>query len=297
MPLTADLVRKSFIQSTGRFTAYILFPYRITRLLAFGIVLVSLPILMVLPAVHATPQLKEGDTWTNTGTYSYSDVGWGPELGKYTEVGHVTDTYKVDNTTGTTITISETYEDAWTHSGTGWFGSTGGQTNTWTYRYIIDSTTLNVISETDQIKNASGNPTYMVVDPSKLVQGGTVMRMWWAPYAGNSTMIATATPCTVSGNENTVLNSAHLTLSNVTCSGNTIGEFSYTYGGTNQQYRYSVGPLTETYFFETTYGIMAGWSITGTFTAFEHCSGCSGGWTEDYVNNMLLTSSNINFGT
>ena len=191
----------------------------------------------------------------------------------------------------------------WTCSSTGWFscsGGSAGQTNTYNYGYIINSTTLRYISttgyETSKV-NATGHHTYLLVDPSELVQGGTVSIRWYVPSEGNTTITEIDAPWMVSGSVTEALNGSSLKLWNVTYTGSHEGEFDYNTGQPNI-YRYSVGPETYAYLYESTYGIVAGWSIVGTYTAFEHClTGCSGGWTENYVGNALLTSSNINFGS
>jgi hypothetical protein len=123
------------------------------------------------------------------------------------------------------------------------------------------------------------------------------MRRWFRPALGNSTTIAVNVPATVSGSETLMLNGASLKLWNVTCTGNGEGQWDYQYTSLSSQVRYSVGPETDTLLYESTYGIIAGRSVVGTYTAFEHCTGCGGGWTENYVNTALLTSSNIDFGT
>jgi len=250
---------------------------------------------MAVPVAHASPQLKVGNTWTITGTYSYSDAGYAGMAGNYSEIGHFTDVFKVDSIYLTSMAISEVRSTVWSSTGNGMFTNfSGGQTTTSNRRYIINSTTLDIISETIS-KNATGHPTSVLIDPTALVQGNTIMRTAWEPALANTTTIATNVPATVSGSVMLTLNGSPLKLWNVTYTANSAGEFTYYTGPTNTVSS-PAGPETDSTLYESTYGIIAGWSTIGTFLA-DQCSGCNGGWTEHYVSNALLTSSNINFGT
>jgi len=229
--------------------------------------------------------------------YSKTADGWGPELGKYSEDGKYTYTFKVDKTFGTEIAISEVDVVTWTSTSTGWFGNApGGETDKNNYRYIINSTSLKVISETWS-KNDTGHFTWVLIDPSTLVKGATLIRTWWAPYNGNTTSIATDQPATVLGSITESLNGTDLTLWNVAVTGPATGIWYY-YTGQPNIYRYSIGQETDALLYESTYGIWAGYSVVGTYTGYVHCDGCGGGgWTDTFANTGILTSSNINFGT
>jgi hypothetical protein len=241
-------------------------------------------------------QLKAGDTWTLSGTSTFTAVGWGPQLGKYSETDHFTMTFKVDSSDAAELAISEVRVTTWSSTATGAFGQgTDGATNTNNYRYIINATTLRIIAET-WTKDDKGYPTWVLIDPSTLAQGATVTRTWWTPTSGNSTTTATNVQMTVSGSQTIVVNGSNLKIWNVTYTGITTGNWYYspTTMATNV---WSVGPETDVSQYDSNYGILVGYSWSGTYTATEHCMGnplCNGGgWTDTGAGNYRLTSSNL----
>jgi len=255
---------------------------------------VSLSVSITIPLAHASNQLKVGDTWTLSGTGTYTANGWGPEAGKYYETDRYTDTFKVDSFDGTRLAISEVFVDTWSYTATGWFINTYATsgTSTHNYRYIINATTLRIIAETWS-KNDTGHSTYILIDPSSLVQGATLMRTWWTPYQGNSSTMATDVPWTVSGSQTIPFNGTNLQIWNTTHTGMALGNWYY-YDKDTNTYPYSAGPETDVLQYDGNYGIFVGYSYSGTYTAVEHCSMCSGGWTDTAVYTEQLTSSNIN---
>jgi hypothetical protein len=246
----------------------------------------------IIPLAHAAGKpLKPGDTWTLSVSYNHYAVGWGSDLGNYNETGHYADTFTVDSNSQGILILSETKTVTWTSIGFGFFGDGQNGTNTFDYRYVINATTLNVISETGGSNSSTGHPAWMLIDPSTLVQGATVVRAWWAPSFDSTTFSSPYTvPNVVSGNETLPFKGESLNVWNLVYSGKGVG-MSAIVAGTGLVY--STGKETDTTQFDHTYGIIVGLTIVGTYSG----SFGTGGWTDSKSYSGQITASNLSFGS
>ena len=252
----------------------------------------------IMPLAHAGGRpLKAGDTWTLFVSYNHFAVGWGSDLGNYNETGHYLDTFTVNSNSQGIVTLSEIKTVTWTSVGFGFFGEGQNGTNTFDYRYVINATTLNVISETGS-NSSTGHSAWMLIDPSTLVQGATVARTWWAPSFGSTTFsspytvpnVVSTVPDVVSGNETISFRGESLNVWNLVYTGNGIG-MSAIVAGTGVVY--STGKETDTTQFDHTYGILVGLTIVGTYSG----SYGTGGWTDSKSYSGQITASNLSFGS
>lgn len=262
------------------------------RLLLLVVVFASLSISSVAPVANASGrQLKAGDTWTLSVTYNHSAVGWGSDLGNYNETGRYTDSFSVDSNSHGIVVISEVKTVTWTSLGFGFFGDGQNGTNTYDYRYVVNASSLNVISETGTTNSSTGHPAWMLIDPATLVQGATLTRTLWAPNLGTTTLSSPYTvPNVVSGNETIAFDGANLNVWNLVYSGNGLG-MSAVVAGTGVVY--STGKETDTTQFDHAYGILVGLTIAGTYSA----SFGSGGWNDSKFYSGQITASNLSFST
>jgi len=248
-----------------------------------------------MPLAHAVGRpLKAGDTWTLSVSYNHYAAGWGSDLGNYNETGHYKDIFTVESNSQGILVLSEVKTATWTSVGFGFFGNGQNGTNTFNYRYVINSTTLNVISETGGSNSSVGHPAWMLIDPSTLVQGATIVRTWWAPSFGSATSTSFSSSYSVqnvvSGNETISFKGESLNVWNLVYTGNGIG-MSAIVAGTGVVY--STGKETDTTQFDHTYGILAGLRILGTYSG----SFGTGGWTDSKSYSGQISASNLNFGS
>lgn len=261
-------------------------------MLLLAAIFASLSMSSIMPLAHAGGRpLKPGDTWTLSVSYNHYAVGWGSDLGNYNETGHYADTFTVDSNRQGILILSETKTVTWTSVGFGFFGDGQNGTNTFDYRFVINSTTLNVISETGGSNSSTGHPAWMLIDPSTLVQGATVVRAWWAPSFGSTTFSSPYTvPNVVSGNETLSFKGESLNVWNLVYSGKGVG-MSAIVAGTGLVY--STGKETDTTQFDHTYGILVGLTIVGTYSG----SFGTGGWTDSKSYSGQISASNLSFGS
>ncbi len=259
---------------------------------------------MFVPSVHGfVPQLKAGDSWTLSGNFSDLVVGHGAAGGVLNDSGQASSVFTVASNDGSKLIIAEvdTAQYSYTISGNIGIGHnaypmTPSGTATANNRNIINDTDLTFIGSTRNPQFA-GKTNFLVVDPSTLVTGNTITMVpggWIFPFAGE--LCADGFPFTlanavwnVNGNQSVAYGGGNLQAPSVTYTGIHGGCWWSSDAGDS-------GRQTDTYLYDTTYGVIVGVVSTGTYLGSAQANGSTiGNYTETANVNLHLSSTNLNF--
>ena len=242
--------------------------------------------------LQATPAqgLSAGSFWSLTGTARRTATGDGSDSGSWTrDWPGYTDKFVVVNRTATSISVSWSETGPWSSTATDtWVSDSGGATNKGTFHssatYTVDLGTYKVSAVSDTYySDRVGHPAWFLLNPKTLTPGGTVLLGWYVPSSDATSETFTDVPWTVAQDW-------------VSVKGNRVVAWKGTHTGehfgwwASDKVR-SQGTRTETDYFDSTYGIFLGDSVSEN-SSFNRAGG---GWTETYTDNDMVSDTNLVF--
>ena len=249
------------------------------------IITVILGTIWVLPApvaaVSPAASLPIGSHWTLNVTSHYTASGYGIFAGEWTRDAKSTEQYTVQSRDANTITITYAFSGSYSNTATEtWISPNGGNSTHGTFTpkqndYTIDLTTLKVTAVTNSDnKNDVGTRIWFMINPQGLSSGSTLSYYW----KGSEVPWKVSEPTSVK------------------IKGTNVNGVSITYsdeanGWWNVGNTYSQGPETDTYVFDSAYGLLMGITQTGNYKFTKQ----SGGWTETKAVTSEISDTNINF--
>lgn len=260
--------------------------------------MLTLSVLQFSSVSAAAPTLPAGTWWTLKGGYQWSLVGTGSDQGSYMETGNYTKKYIVVSSDPSTVSINETTSGVWSCSGEGSiFNQTCGSTNSGSYSgvraWTLYTSTLLIESVTINGEAASGfvgHPSQVLVDPSKLSDGGTTPLAWCVPITETNSCGPTATDVQASvSTQQLNLKGSMVKVWVVTYTGQQAGGYQNSAGV------YEVGPETWTAQYDPVYGTLVGASWNYKYEGAE--PGGNGSWIERYTDSQQFVDSSLTFTT